>query len=109
MLPSNGLLGKEIWREDSVPLSIAYLPICPDWGIWLIFESRQKCVSIIIASLFVNEFEKAIAAAWTASDHFQSMCCQQALSSQTSIPCEVLILTAFFVWHKALLHTPYTM
>ncbi|MHC0068598.1 hypothetical protein ACWATR_38010 [Nostoc sp. UIC 10890] len=43
------------------PLGIAYLAICPDWGIWLISETRQKCVSIIIGLLFVNEFCKAIA------------------------------------------------
>ncbi|MBN4003186.1 MAG: hypothetical protein HWQ58_15770 [Nostoc sp. LPT] len=37
------------------------MPICLDWGIWLISESHQKCVSIIIGLLFVNEFGKAIA------------------------------------------------
>ncbi|MHC5917469.1 MAG: hypothetical protein ACYTXE_42280 [Nostoc sp.] len=37
------------------------MAICLDWGIWLISESHHLCVSIIIGSLFVNEFGKAIA------------------------------------------------
>lgn len=47
---ANNLTATVVSVALTYPSGIAYLPICPDWGIWLISETRQKCVSIVISS-----------------------------------------------------------